>query len=165
MKKMRKGDLVSRGHVERAWTEWMVQSEADGNAWLVKLHFCFQTQEHVYLVMDYVPGGDMMGLFMRLDTLPEAQARFYAAQAVEAIESLHRLGYAHRDIKPDNLLLDASGHLKLADLGLAKCTVSQLSSRRTSDGLILEDELPPTDATPTPPVALGATAAASAATS
>ena len=134
VKKMRKSDLVSRGHVERAWTEWMVQSEADGNEWLVKLHFCFQTAEHVYLVMDYVPGGDLMGLFMRLDTLPEKEARFYAAQTVRAIESLHKLGYAHRDIKPDNLLLDASGHLKLADLGLAKCTVSQLSSRRSSKG-------------------------------
>ena len=59
IKRMRKADLVQRGHVERAWTEWMVQSEMDGNAWLVKLHFCFQTQEHVYLVMDYVPGGDV----------------------------------------------------------------------------------------------------------
>lgn len=139
MKKMRKADLVSRGHVERAWTEWMVQSEADGNEWLVKLHFCFQTAEHVYLVMDYVPGGDMMGLFMRLDTLPEQEARFYAAQTVQAIESLHRLGYAHRDIKPDNLLLDANGHLKLADLGLAKCTESQLRSSRSERGSFREN--------------------------
>ena len=101
-------------------------------------------------MMDYVPGGDMMGLFMRLDTLPEAEARFYAAQTVQAIESLHRLGYAHRDIKPDNLLLDAAGHLKLADLGLAKCTVSQLSSRRSSSGSIIEsrDESPPAIVSP-----------------
>lgn len=80
MKRMRKADLVARGHVERAWTEWMVQSEADGVPWLVKLHFCFQTAEDVYLVMDFVPGGDLMGLLMRLDVLPEEEARFYAAQ-------------------------------------------------------------------------------------
>jgi len=133
MKRMRKADLVARGHVERAWTEWMVQSEADGVPWLVKLHFCFQTAEDVYLVMDYVPGGDLMGLLMRLDVLPEEEARFYAAQAVEAIESLHRLGYAHRDIKPDNFLIDAVGHLKLADLGLAKCTASQLRVSTVED--------------------------------
>jgi len=103
-----------------------VQSEADGVPWLVKLHFCFQTADDVYLVMDYVPGGDLMGLLMKLDVLPEHQARFYAAQAVEAIDALHQLGYAHRDIKPDNFLLDSCGHLKLADLGLAKCTSSHL---------------------------------------
>ena len=131
IKKMTKTDLVARGHVERAWTEWLVQSEADGNEWLVKLHFCFQTAEHVYLVMDYVPGGDLMGLLMRLDVLPEPQARFYAAEAVQAIASLHGLGYAHRDIKPDNFLLDRQGHVKLADLGLAKCVASQLKISHT----------------------------------
>ena len=131
IKKMTKTDLVARGHVERAWTEWLVQSEADGNEWLVKLHFCFQTAEHVYLVMDYVPGGDLMGLLMRLDVLPEPQARFYAAEAVQAIASLHGLGYAHRDIKPDNFLLDRQGHVKLADLGLAKCVASQLEISHT----------------------------------
>ena len=57
MKRMRKADLVARGFVERAWTEWMVQCEAENNPWLVKLHFCFQTEDDVYLVMDYVPGG------------------------------------------------------------------------------------------------------------
>merc|ERR1719310_2584128 len=76
--------------------------------------------------MDYVPGGDLMGLLMRRDVFPEGQARFYAAEGVRAIASLHELGYAHRDIKPDNFLLDAAGHLTLADLGLAKCTSSQL---------------------------------------
>ena len=134
IKKMRKSDLVSRGHVERAWTEWLVQSEADDNEWLVKLHFCFQTEEHVYLVMDYVPGGDLMGLLMRFDVFPEAQARFYAAEGVQAIASLHDLGYAHRDIKPDNFLLDARGHLNLADLGLAKCVESHLKQRGGGGG-------------------------------
>jgi len=132
MKRMRKADLVARGFVERAWTEWMVQCEAENNPWLVKLHFCFQTEDDVYLVMDYVPGGDLMGLLIRLEVLPEPEARFYAAQAVVAIASLHSLGYAHRDLKPDNLLLDGNGHLKLADLGLAKIVESRLS--RCSDG-------------------------------
>lgn len=142
MKRMRKADLIARGYVERAWTEWMVQSEADGNPWLVKLQYSFQTAEDVYLVMDYVAGGDLMGLLIRLDTLPEDEARFYAAQAVLAIESLHVIGYAHRDIKPDNLLLDVEGHLKLADLGLAKgvASFSRLRSSRESSDEVARDE-------------------------
>ena len=128
MKRMRKADLVARGFVERAWTEWMVQCEAENNPWLVKLHFCFQTEDDVYLVMDYVPGGDLMGLLIRVEVLPEPEARFYTAEAVVAIASLHSLGYAHRDLKPDNLLLDGNGHLKLADLGLAKIVESRLRS-------------------------------------
>jgi len=128
MKRMRKADLVARGFVERAWTEWMVQCEAENNPWLVKLHFCFQTEDDVYLVMDYVPGGDLMGLLIRVEVLPEPEARFYIAEAVVAIASLHSLGYAHRDLKPDNLLLDGKGHLKLADLGLAKIVESRLRS-------------------------------------
>jgi len=145
MKRMRKADLIARGYVERAWTEWMVQSEADGNPWLVKLQYSFQTAEDVYLVMDYVAGGDLMGLLIRLDTLPEDEARFYAAQTVLAIESLHAIGYAHRDIKPDNLLLDVEGHLKLADLGLAKgvASFSRLrSSRESSDEVARNEDRP-----------------------
>ncbi|RLN88113.1 hypothetical protein BBJ28_00015768, partial [Nothophytophthora sp. Chile5] len=65
-------------------------------------------------------GGDLMGLLMKEDTLNEATTRFYAAEMVMAIQSVHDLGYIHRDMKPDNVLLDAHGHLKLTDLGLCK---------------------------------------------
>jgi serine/threonine protein kinase len=121
MKTMRKRALVEQGKVAHVWAERVAMSEAaDGNPWLVQLHHAWCSAEHVYLVMDYLPGGDLMSLLMRRDTLPEDEARFYAAEALLAIASLHALGFAHRDVKPDNLLLDASGHLRLADLGLAK---------------------------------------------
>jgi serine/threonine kinase 38 len=70
--------------------------------------------------MDFCPGGDLMTLLIKEDILPEAAVRFYAAEAVQAVASVHALGYIHRDLKPDNFLLDARGHLKLTDLGL--CT-------------------------------------------
>lgn len=68
--------------------------------------------------MDYYCGGDLLTLLSRFnDSLPEEMARFYIAEMVLAIASIHQLGYVHRDIKPDNLVLDASGHIRLADFG------------------------------------------------
>ncbi|KAG5150611.1 hypothetical protein JHK84_027083 [Glycine max] len=79
-----------------------------------------QDDEHLYLIMEYLPGGDMMTLLMRKDILTEDEARFYVGETVLAIESIHKHNYIHRDIKPDNLLLDRYGHLKLSDFGLCK---------------------------------------------
>ncbi|XVE70876.1 hypothetical protein DITRI_Ditri10aG0105500 [Diplodiscus trichospermus] len=79
-----------------------------------------QDAEYLYLIMEYLPGGDMMTLLMREDTLTEHVAKFYIAQSVLAIESIHKHNYIHRDIKPDNLLLDKNGHMKLSDFGLCK---------------------------------------------
>jgi len=74
----------------------------------------------LYMVMEYMPGGDLMSLLMKEDTFSETVTRFFMAEAAHAISSVHALGYIHRDIKPDNMLLDARGHLKLTDLGLCK---------------------------------------------
>ena len=71
-----------------------------------------------YLVMDYYCGGDLLTLLSKFeDRLNETMAKFYIAEMVLAIHSLHRMGYVHRDIKPDNILLDGSGHIVLADFG------------------------------------------------
>lgn len=71
-----------------------------------------------YLVMDYYCGGDLLTLLSKFeDRLPEDMARFYIAEMVLAINSIHALHYVHRDIKPDNVLLDANGHIRLADFG------------------------------------------------
>ncbi|CAL4891053.1 unnamed protein product [Urochloa decumbens] len=90
------------------------------SAYIVKLYCSFQDDEFLYLIMEYLPGGDMMTLLMRKDTLTEDESRFYVAETILAIESIHKHSYIHRDIKPDNLLLDRSGHLKLSDFGLCK---------------------------------------------
>ena len=68
--------------------------------------------------MDYYCGGDLLTLLSKFeDRLPEEMARFYIAEMILAIDSIHRLRYVHRDIKPDNVLLDANGHIRLADFG------------------------------------------------
>lgn len=86
--------------------------------WITSLHYAFQDNSNLYLIMDYYPGGDLMTLISKFDEqLPEHMARFYIAEMIVAIESLHQLRYVHRDIKPDNILLDRHGHIKLADFG------------------------------------------------
>ncbi|KAJ8253438.1 hypothetical protein GJAV_G00212970 [Gymnothorax javanicus] len=79
-----------------------------------------QDRDCLYFVMDYIPGGDMMSLLIRMGVFPEELARFYVAELTLAIESVHRMGFIHRDIKPDNILIDLDGHIKLTDFGL--CT-------------------------------------------
>ncbi|KAL3825320.1 hypothetical protein ACJIZ3_021349 [Penstemon smallii] len=119
MKKLKKSEMLSRGQVEHVKAERNLLAEV-ASQFIVKLYCSFQDAEYLYLVMEYLPGGDMMTLLMREDTLTETVARFYIAQSVLAIESIHKHNYIHRDIKPDNLLLDKNGHMRLSDFGLCK---------------------------------------------
>ncbi|XP_038896153.1 serine/threonine-protein kinase 38-like isoform X1 [Benincasa hispida] len=119
MKKLKKSEMLRRGQVEHVRAERNLLAEVDSNC-IVKLYCSFQDDEFLYLIMEYLPGGDMMTLLMRKDTLTEDEARFYVGEIVLAIESIHKHNYIHRDIKPDNLLLDKFGHLRLSDFGLCK---------------------------------------------
>lgn len=86
---------------------------------IVPLVASFDDLTSLYLVMEYMPGGDFLGLLIRENILPESVARFYIAEMILAVEEAHRLKFIHRDIKPDNFLISASGHLKISDFGLA----------------------------------------------
>lgn len=119
MKTLRKAEVWKRNQTAHVKAERDILSEAD-NEWVVKLHFSFQDKGNLYFVMDYVPGGDMMSLLIKQGRFPEWAACFYIAELVCAVESVHKLGFIHRDIKPDNILIDEKGHLKLTDFGL--CT-------------------------------------------
>lgn len=88
--------------------------------WTVELYQSFQDEEFLYFVMEYCPGGDLMSWLMKLDIFEEHVARFYTAELVVAVQALHASGFAHRDLKPDNVLMDCTGHIKLTDFGLAK---------------------------------------------
>ena len=119
MKKLKKAEMLRRGQVEHVRSERNLLAEVN-SPYVVTLYYSFQDDQFLYLVMEYLPGGDMMTLLMRKDILSEYETRFYIAQTVLAIESIHKHNYIHRDIKPDNLLLDRDGHMKLSDFGLCK---------------------------------------------
>ncbi|KAG5882138.1 hypothetical protein JTB14_005967 [Gonioctena quinquepunctata] len=119
MKTLRKAEVLKRNQVAHVKAERDILAEAD-NEWVVKLYYSFQDSDILYFVMDYIPGGDLMSLLIKLGIFEERLARFYIAELTCAVDSVHNMGFIHRDIKPDNILIDKDGHIKLTDFGL--CT-------------------------------------------
>ncbi|CAL8101489.1 unnamed protein product [Calicophoron daubneyi] len=115
MKMMSKQHLLDHSQ-SGYWEERDVMVHASSE-WLVACHHAFLDKDNVYLCMEYMPGGDLYYWLEKYDTFNETQVRFYLAETVLALEALHNLRFIHRDLKPDNMLLDARGHLKLADFG------------------------------------------------
>ena len=119
IKKIKKYILVIKNQIRHVLNEQIIMSKAS-SPWIVDLKASFQEDEYLYLVMEYLPGGDLMNLLIQKDILTEKEAKFYISELILAIESIHNLDCIHRDIKPDNILIDKNGHIKLSDFGLAK---------------------------------------------
>ena len=131
MKILKKSHLVKRRQIERTRTERKVLSVVN-HPFIMKLHYAFQTPDKLYLVLDYCPGGELFFHLSRFRRFPERVARFYAAELLLAIGHLHKRGIIYRDLKPENVLLDADGHVKLGDFGLAKAGISHPYEGATS---------------------------------
>ena len=119
MKVIRKSEMLracQEGHL-RAERDFLVGAE--GSRWAVPLIASFQDNTNLYLVMEYMIGGDFLGLLLREDVLDESVTQWYIAEMILCIEEAHKLKWIHRDVKPDNFLISASGHLKISDFGLA----------------------------------------------
>ncbi|XP_067400863.1 rho-associated protein kinase 2 isoform X1 [Emydura macquarii macquarii] len=115
MKLLSKFEMIKRSDSAFFWEERDIMAFAN-SPWVVQLFCAFQDDRYLYMVMEYMPGGDLVNLMSNYD-LPEKWAKFYTAEVVLALNAIHSMGLIHRDVKPDNMLLDKYGHLKLADFG------------------------------------------------
>uniref|UniRef100_A0A8C5G851 non-specific serine/threonine protein kinase n=1 Tax=Gouania willdenowi TaxID=441366 RepID=A0A8C5G851_GOUWI len=115
MKQLNKFEMIKRSDSAFFWEERHIMAFSN-SPWVVQLCCAFQDYCHLYMVMEFMPGGDLVTLTMNYD-IPETWACFYTAEVVLALDAIHSMGFIHRDVKPDNMLLDQHGHLKLADFG------------------------------------------------
>ncbi|KAJ8333083.1 hypothetical protein SKAU_G00419790 [Synaphobranchus kaupii] len=115
MKLLSKFEMIKRSDSAFFWEERDIMAFSD-SPWVVQLCCAFQDDRYLYMVMEYMPGGDLVNLTSTYD-VPEKWAKFYTAEVVLALDAIHSMGFIHRDVKPDNMLLDRLGHLKLADFG------------------------------------------------
>ncbi|KAL4506936.1 hypothetical protein ABPG72_001357 [Tetrahymena utriculariae] len=121
IKRMNKLEMSNKTQIGHIRSEQQVLSST-GNPWIVELKSSFQDEKYLYLVMEYLAGGDLMNVLIKKDILTEEEAKFYTAELVLAIDSVHKMNYIHRDLKPDNILIAKDGHIKLSDFGLCKQT-------------------------------------------
>lgn len=118
MKIIRKRDVILNDQITSVRNERDILAIAH-NQWIVRMHCSFQDEEHLYLVLEFVQGGDLMNALCRVGTFPPQAVRFIAAEIALAVHSVHELGFIHTDLKPDNILISPNGHIKLTDFGIA----------------------------------------------
>jgi len=123
MKQLKKSHIIKRNQVEHTKTERYVLQHLKHN-FIVGLRFAFQTDRKLYMLLDYCPGGELFFHLGKAGKFTEGRARFYSSEIVLALEYLHGKNVIYRDLKPENVLLDAEGHVKLTDFGLSKTNVA-----------------------------------------
>ncbi|KAF3829911.1 hypothetical protein GH733_001862, partial [Mirounga leonina] len=128
--------------------------KSEVNSDCLLLFYAFQDDRYLYMVMEYMPGGDLVNLMSNYD-VPEKWARFYTAEVVLALDAIHSMGFIHRDVKPDNMLLDKSGHLKLADFAVAPVVPDLSSDIDTSNFDDLEEDKGDEETFPIPKAFVG----------
>ncbi|XP_025132762.2 ribosomal protein S6 kinase alpha-6 isoform X4 [Bubalus bubalis] len=123
MKVLKKASLKVRDRI-RTKMERDILVEVN-HPFIVKLHYAFQTEGKLYLILDFLRGGDVFTRLSKEVLFTEEDVKFYLAELALALDHLHRLGIVYRDLKPENILLDEIGHIKLTDFGLSKESVDQ----------------------------------------
>uniref|UniRef100_A0A7S2ZJM4 Protein kinase domain-containing protein n=1 Tax=Rhodosorus marinus TaxID=101924 RepID=A0A7S2ZJM4_9RHOD len=119
------------GHLQHMVDERLLLEMGAGQPFVLKLKYAFQTESNFFLATEFCEGGDLYHLLKRRrKTLSESATKFIASEVILAVESMHAQGCVYRDLKPDNVLLDAEGHVRLADFGLAKLLKKSTSSNK-----------------------------------
>ncbi|KAL9224364.1 hypothetical protein vseg_000403 [Gypsophila vaccaria] len=145
IKVLKKADMIRKNAVESILAERDILISVR-NPFVVRFFYSFTCRENLYLVMEYLNGGDLYSLLRNLGCLDEDVARVYIAEVVLALEYLHSLHVVHRDLKPDNLLIAHDGHIKLTDFGLSKVglinSTDDLSGPAVSGASLFEEDQP-----------------------
>lgn len=131
LKVLRKDNIIKRNQVEHTKTERSVLGYVK-HPFIVGMNMAFQSKDKLYFVLDFCAGGELFFHLGKLGKFPEERARFYAAEIVHAISYCHQLDIVYRDLKPENVLLTAEGHIRLTDFGLSKEGISSSSSGANS---------------------------------
>ncbi|XP_058596003.1 ribosomal protein S6 kinase alpha-5 isoform X4 [Neofelis nebulosa] len=133
MKVLKKATIVQKAKTtEHTRTERQVLEHIRQSAFLVTLHYAFQTETKLHLILDYINGGELFTHLSQRERFTEHEVRIYVGEIVLALEHLHKLGIIYRDIKLENILLDSNGHVVLTDFGLSKEFVAEEGERAYS---------------------------------
>ena len=129
LKAIKKYAVTGGRQMAHVFTERKVLLAMRDLPFFVKVHHMFQSSSKAFFVLDYCPGGELFGLLQKQRQLEEGHARFYAAQLVLALEAMHARNIVYRDLKPENVLLDAQGHVRLVDFGLSRLNTCNSGAR------------------------------------
>ncbi|KAK5827848.1 kinase-like domain-containing protein [Linnemannia elongata] len=139
IKILKKADMVRKNMVNHVLAERRVLA-LTRTPFVVQLFYAFASKDYLYLVMEYVIGGDLSSLLAVFGSFDEDMAKMYIAECILALEYLHSNGITHRDLKPDNMLVNAEGHIKLTDFGLSRITTSTIKKSATIGSLEGKDD-------------------------
>lgn len=123
LKTLRKAALIKRNQLAHTSTERKILQDIQC-PFLVHLVYAFQTADKLYMVLDYMGGGELFFWLKKDRRFSEARCKLYSAEIAHALDALHKASIVYRDLKPENILLDAVGHIRLTDFGLAKSGVT-----------------------------------------
>ncbi|GAB9466411.1 hypothetical protein Gpo141_00003787 [Globisporangium polare] len=136
IKTLSKKAIATQNQIQHSLSEKAVLTMCRNHPFIIQIHASFQTIDHLHMVLDYCPGGELFFHLSQVGRFKEHQAAFYAAEVFLALEHLHRNNIIYRDLKPENVLLDKQGHVRLADFGLSKLGVDDWTLAMTFCGSI-----------------------------